>query len=993
MQLRRVALAFLATSLPLTASVEADPTLSLSQSILVEPSAAPDAFALVTRQQAAPLWFDANDHKGVIRAIGDLQSDIERVTGRRPEATQQQPSSRQVVIIGTVGRNGLIDSLVASGKLDGSALVGKWESFVLATVTNPAPGVERALVVAGSDKRGTIYGVYELSRQIGVSPWHFWADAPVTRRDELHLESGAFASGEPKVKYRGIFINDEAPALRRWVQQNYGGFNQAFYAHVFELILRCRGNYLWPAMWLPVAFNDDDPGNPRLADEYGVVMSTSHHEPMMRAHHEWVRYGSGPWNYESNREKLQEFWRGGIERMGGYESVVTVGMRGDGDEALSEETAVPLLKRIIADQRVILSEVTGKPAAQIPQVWALYKEVQDYYDKGMRVDDDVLVLFSDDNWGNVRFLPKPTALDRPDRYGMYYHVDFVGGPVSYRWLNVTQIERVWEQMTLSYQAGVRGLWIVNVGDIKPMELPMSFFLDLAWNPEAISANDLPAYYRSWARQQFGEADAQAIGELLARSTKLSARRTPEMLAAGTYSVENYREADRVLDEYRRLVQEARVLYGRLPDSHKPAFYQLALFPIEAGANLNEMYVAAGKNDYYAERGAASANYYADKVRELFERDGELTRQFHTELLGGKWNHMMSQTHIGYTYWNHPPLDRMPAVSYVQTGRPAELGFFLENGARPRWGWLDVEADWAFSTELPLFDRVNDQSYYLEVVNRGREPLSYSITPEQEWIQLTKRAGTIEFEEKVYVSIDWQKAPAGRSVGSLVLSGAGSSHTVSVPIRNEQPTVRGFVENGGVVAIEAARFDRVVNAADAGWIVVPNLGRTDSAVTIAPASAPRRTPGDGSPRLEYTFTLLDGAKVSVDTYLSPTQDFRHGDGLKLAIAIDDGAPQIVNINEGEEVPDWKYPEWWNKSVTDHIKIRRTAHQALASGPHTLRVWMVDPGVVIQRFVIDAGGLRPSYLGPPASLHAGGLSRVTEPRQPSGSAPRADPRTGR
>ena len=952
--------------LPARAAAHATPALDL-----VASSPTQGSFTLVGPEgTTASLRHDANEHAGVVRAIADLRADIQRVTGRTPALGSDSTPlpSGPVVLIGTVGQSAVIDELIRSGRIASDPIVGKWESHVIATVERPLPGLDRALVIAGSDKRGTIYGIYELSRQIGVSPWHFWADVPPPARGELHVKSGAFASGEPKVKYRGIFINDEAPALRRWAERHYGGFNQAFYARVFELILRCKGNYLWPAMWLPVAFNDDDPGNPRLADEYGVVMGTSHHEPMMRAHHEWERFGGGVWNYETNGEKLREFWRGGIKRKGGFESIVTVGMRGDGDEAMAEHTAVPLLKKIIADQRAILTEVAGKPAAEIPQVWALYKEVQDYYDKGMRVDDDIIVLFSDDNWGNIRFLPRPEEPGRAGGYGMYYHVDYVGGPVSYRWLNVTQIERIWEQMTLAYEAGIRDLWIVNVGDIKPMELPMSFFLDLAWDPEAISADGLPDYYLRWAAQQFGHEHAQAIAEMLALYTKYNARRTPEMLAPGTYSVANYREADRVLEDYKRLAASARELHARLPAAQRPAFFQLVLFPIEACANLNEMYVAAGKNAFYAERGAASANYYADKVRELFDRDAELTRQFHEDLLGGKWNHMMSQTHIGYTSWAHPPLNRMPAVAYVQPVERAELGFFVEHGGQPRWGWLDVEADWSFTHDLPTADRINDQRHYVEIVNRGREPLTYTIAPRESWISLSRPGGTIAYDEKVFVRIDWEKAPRGRAIGTLVISGAGKSHTVHVPIRNESPAVAGFVENNGVVAIEADAFNRATDTADARWITVPNLGRTASGVTIAPSTAASRAPGDGSPHLEYTFTLLDGAAVEVETHVSPTQNFRPGDGIKFALAIDGETPRIININEGETVPDWKYPSWWTQSVGDHVKLRRSAHGNLAPGPHTLRVWMVDSGPVIQRFVINAGGLRPSYLGPPPSLRA-------------------------
>ena len=924
-------------------------------------------FPLVADGQSTPFCVSSQDYPGVLKVAGHLQTDIRLVTGIEPKIFTDKTIGNTIVIIGTIGKNPLIDKLIEEKKINAEKVINRWDTFALQTVENPLPGVDQALVIFGSNKRGTIYGMYDLSSNIGVSPWYWWADAPIQKKAELYVKPGFYSLGEPKVKYRGIFINDEAPALRNWAKEKFGGFNHKFYDKVFELILRNKGNYLWPAMWLPTIFNEDDIENPRLADEYGVIMSTSHHEPLMRSHNEWYRFEGGEWNYETNKEKLQKFWRDGIERMGNYKSVVTVGMRGDGDAGMTEETAIDLLQTIIADQRKIITDVTGKPAEEIPQVWAIYKEVQDYYDKGMRVDDDILILFCDDNWGNIRILPKKEDLDHKAGYGIYYHFDFVGGPTSYRWLNVTQIERVWEQMNLAYQWGAKDLWIVNVGDIKPMELPISFFLDFAWNPEAINADDLPDYYVDWAKQQFGDQYTKEIAEVLSLYTKYNARRTPEMIKPDTYSLENYREAERIVSEFNQLLDKAKSIYDKLPESHKSAFYQLALFPVEACRNLNEMYVAAGKNKYYGERGGASANFYAEKVKELFDKDAELTRYFHKNLENGKWNHMMSQTHIGYTYWNHPPVNMMPAISYVQTEKPAELGYLIEYGKKPRWGWLSVEGDWLYSKELPQFDPINNQNYYVEIFNKGTENLSYAITAKNDWIKLSSEHGTIQFDEKVYVSIDWQKAPKGRANGIIIISGAGSEYTVKVPIRNDLPEAYGFVENNGVVSIEAVHFDKAVNTEDISWITIPNLGRTQSSVTIYPSNANRQTPGKDSPHLEYMFTIFDSVDIKVDAYLSPTLNYQKNEGLKYAIAIDDEAPQIINMHEGETEPDWEYPDWWNNSVTDHIKKKRSVHMIDKPGRHTLKVWMVDPGVVFQKFVIDAGGLRPSYLGPPESIY--------------------------
>ena len=487
-----------------------------------------NALQLLRPDWVAPVYVDADDHPGVLRAAADLCADFERVGGQKPALnTRDRPSGDTVVIAGTVGRSALIDQLVRSGKLSTTDLVGKWESFVIETVESPLPGVSRALVIAGSDKRGTIYGIYELSEQLGVSPWYWWADVPPKKRAEAYVLPGRFASGEPVVKYRGIFINDERPCLTEWTKEKFGGLTSKFYTKVYELLLRMRANYLWPAMW-DNAFNEDDPENPRLADEYGIVMGTSHHEPLDRSQKEWThnhqKYGNGEWNYVTNKDGLTQFWTDGLKRNGKYENILTMGMRGDGDMAMPDaggmEANKKLLEQIITDQRSLISQHVNPDPTKVPQIWALFSEVQRYYDAGLRVPDDVTVLFADSNLGDLRRLPTAEELrQRSGGFGIYYHIDMHGGPYAYQWINTNPFWKISEQMTLAAEYGATRLWIVNVGDLKPLELPIEFFLRMAWNPAALNKDKVADYTRRWAEREFGPEHAAEIADVVARFTK------------------------------------------------------------------------------------------------------------------------------------------------------------------------------------------------------------------------------------------------------------------------------------------------------------------------------------------------------------------------------------------------------------------------------------------------------------------------------------------
>ena len=929
-------------------------------------SAGAGRFPLITGGLAAPLLVSGADYHGVLRVARNLQADLGRVAGKAPALiTDTVPTRGSFIVAGTIGKSPLIDRLVREGKLDVSRIAGRWETFALQVVPRPFAGVDQALVIVGSDKRGTIFGMYDLSAQIGVSPWYWWADVPVQRRPQLYVLPGLHTQGEPTVKYRGFFINDEAPALSGWVAKNYGLFNSQFYEKVFELLLRMKGNYLWPAMW-GRAFNDDDKLSPQLADELGVVMGTSHHEPMLRAQAEWRRYGKGAWNYETNSDSLRAFWRQGIVTMGAHESIVTVGMRGDGDLAMSPTANIALLERIVSDQRKIIGEVTGKDPSQTPQLWALYKEVQEYYDRGMRVPDDVTLLFADDNWGNIRRLPRVGASGRSGGYGVYYHYDYVGGPRNYKWINTNQIERVYDQMHLAYNLGATRIWIVNVGDIKPMEFPLQFFLDYAWNPGKWDSKRVTQYTTEWAAEQFGRTNAQAIARLLEGYTRFNSRRKPELLSPETYSLVNYREAERVLAEYRALSAEAERLTRLIPVAQRAAFYQLVLYPVQASANINELYITVARNRLYAAQGRAATNELATRAEALFKRDAEMSAFYNDTLAGGKWSHMMDQTRIGYTNWQEPPRNSMPAVRRIDLPAGPEMGIAIEGSAR--W-WPNEPA----AATLPEIDSYARQDRYVEVFNRGQAPFVYTARSRVPWLRIANGTATVSDQQRIGISVDWARVPAGSHMAELAIRGAGKSVTVTVPVVKRSEAVSGFVESNGYVAMEAEHYSRAVGTQGVEWTTIPNLGRTMSAVTARPVSQRVTNPGGNTPRLEYELHLFStGDSARVNTYVSPTLDFNDHKGLRYGISIDDEPVQVVNV-----WPDTSLRAW-ERAVGNNVITSSSRHKLNARGRHVLKFWLMDPGVVLQKIVVDAGGLMPSYLGPPESY------RVAAKRGPRSQA---------
>jgi hypothetical protein len=746
-------------------------------------------------------------------------------------------------------------------------------------------------------------------------------------------------------------------------------YNHQFYTKLFELILRLKGNYLWPAMWNN-AFNEDDPENPRLADEYGIVMGTSHQEPMLRAQKEWDRRYQktlGSWNYAKNPDVLENFWREGIRRNKDCESIITMGLRGANDTPMAPggpEANRALLEKIVGVQRKIIADEMNPDVTRVPQLWCLYKEVQDFYNAGMRAPDDVTLLWAEDNWGDVRRLPTATERNRSGGAGIYYHFDYHGGPRSYQWLNTSPISKIWDQMSLAKQYGADRIWIVNVGHFKGYEFPLEYFMHLAWDSSRWTNDNLNEYTRLWAEREFGPAHAGDIADIIAKYTKYNGRRKPELLAPDTYSLVNYQEAENVVADFKTIAARAEKIYSQLPESKKDAFYELVLFPAKAGALVNELYLAAGKNALYARQGRASANDMAAETRALFQADTNLMAYFNQTFANGKWNHFMDQSHLGYTSWADPPQNSLQAINLTEIKVPeaAAMGVVVE-GSEAAWPGTKGGA------LLPPFDAFNRQRRFIDVFNKGKTPFEFTATASQPWILPGETNGTVAGDKRLWISIDWSKAPKGKAGGTVTLAGTGSTVIVKVstfnPAKVTRDSLQGFVESEGFVSIEPEHYTHKTDTDASRWIRIEDYGRTLSGMRAeSPVDVAGLAPGKDSPCLEYRMYLFSTGKVEVAATLAPTLNFVPSRGLRYAVSFDDEAPQTVtfvpqdyNARNGNQD--------WEQSVKDNARFGRTTHTLAKPGYHTLKFWMVDPGVVLQKLVVDAGGVKPSYLGPPES----------------------------
>ena len=947
------------------------------------------AFTLASPRQTAAILYDASDAAVVKRAAELFAADVEAVTGRRPQVTSATGETGPAVIVGTVGGSALIRRLSEAGKIDTAPLEGAWERYLIQTVANPLPGIRKALVIAGNDRRGAAYGLFTLSELIGVSPWYWWADVPVKKHAALHVDAPPTYSQTPSVRYRGIFLNDEDWGLTPWASQTFeperGNIGPRTYAKVCELLLRLKANYLAPAMHpVSTSFNQI-PENKLVADTFAIVMGSTHCEPLLlNTASEWDTKTMGPWNYDKNKEGINRVLTQRVRENSPYENVYTLALRGLHDGAMSTtlpmHEKVRMLQQALLDQRRILAENIDRPVETVPQAFTPYKEVLEIYSNGLELPDDITIVWPDDNYGYMKRLSGVREQRRTGRSGVYYHVSYLGVPHSYLWFSTTPPSLMYEELRKAYDTTADRLWLLNCGDLKGSEMQVSLFLDMAWDIGRFTADNVVTYPARWLAGIFGEAYYDRLEAMTREHLRLAFPRKPEYMGWGyhwnrfdhnceqltdtDFSFTNYDEAPRRLEAYRKLGARAEALLHEIGDEARPAFYQLVYYPLRGAELMNRMTLGGQRNRWYARQGRAATNAVRDEVQRCYDSLQVITRGYNS-LLGGKWNHMMSmrQNYDGVSaYFNLPHL-----ATHDAAGAPR---LALQVAGE------DVTGARAFHA-LPAFDNYLRRTYPVEIYNRGGGTLAWTAHASEPWVVLSKSAGKTADEERITVGIDWEKAPSGNAVPAQIVFRAGEqSEKVLVSLFNptapSRAELRGiYVENNGCVSIPAAGCHRVRENDRIKITAVEDLGIEGPALQLGDPTAPLQIfRSRDVPCAEYDFYAFDAGSVDVYTYVLPTfplhadRDFRIGENTntdtKYSVQIDDGALATPSSSHVE------YSQVWFESVLRNCAVNKSTLHIDKPGRHTLRIRVGDPGIVLQKIVLDFGGMKRSYLGPQSTL---------------------------
>ena len=981
-----------------------------------------EKFSIYSKNAVCTVLVEESAFKGVKMIAETHADDIELVCGRRPEVVSSlsDVNTPAVIIAGTVGKSDILESLSAEGKIDLNEVSGKREVFSLTVLKVPfadRPEIKEALIIAGSDKRGTIYGLFEVSERIGVSPLVYWGDVIPKKRDEAELIlDGVFVSKEPSVKYRGLFINDDWPAFGGWSKERFGGYNAKAYDQVFKLILRLKGNYLWPAMWTG-EFWDDGPGllNAELADTYGIIVGASHHEPMCRAGAEWQhiykKYGNdNTWSFISNKDAITEFWRDGLKRSKNFENLITIGMRGENDSLLLGKNAtlednINVLRNVINTQNELMKEVVNPELSKIPRMLALYYEVEDFYHgsaeaKGLKnweALDGVTLMLCDDTYGNLRFIPDETDRHHNGGFGMYYHYDYHGASISYEWMNTNRLSKTWEQMTMAYDYGIRDLWIVNLGDIKGLEYPLCYFMSLAYDFEkygTTALNSVEGFVRDWIKKQYGdwftEAQLEDIFTVLNGYTKFNNIRTPESMNQNVYSPVSFREGERVIKECEEIISKAEELYKAAPEPIKASVFYEIYYPAVASLNLVKMSVEAGANSFYASHGSLAANKYLNCVKEAAAKDDQLKREFDS-FLDGKWVHMADSAHHGFRSWNDEDW-RYPLVSEV-VPVPTSKSYVSFAGYKT----YSIGTFWVSSPVLENreFLRPDADHITINIESGSSSLLEYEIKCSEPWLRFERLTGTVKpADGMASVNVYCDRSALGKDVKCADISVSCTfkggrvfdpdSEMYDKPLGRTTAKLKvyaggeysyppmTFVDTEGFISMEASHYCDIHDAGGAGWKGIDHLSRLDTpAMKVLPSTAKfldnSATEYSGDvPYIEYRFAAQSAGEYELELWLSNRNPVAINAKLRLGVSANGGKPEVVSTVPDGYKPGMHGSKEWGTEVLEKIRRVKTKINVNA-GLNTLRILAGDPNIILEKLIAYPEGRSPekTYFGAPES----------------------------
>ena len=945
------------------------------------------------------LVYDPADHKGISRVINWIADDFGKVFSKRPRVMTLDDIhvlSGETMIIAGSSKSSRIKAILDENGIDTSGLKNNdgflREVWLKSDIKKLNHTETHSLVIYGSDKRGSFYGLFSVSESLGISPFVNWSEVTPVHKSEVTLSlDGPVVSKEPSVKYRGIFINDEWPAFGNWATKRFGGINAKCYLEIFEMLLRVHGNYMWPAMWAS-NFSMDGPGieSAELADELGIVMSTSHHEPCMRTCEEY-RLLRGPgsvygdaWDFISNREGIIRFWEDGLKRNKDFEEVITMGMRGERDTAIMGNATIAeniaLLKDIIKTQNDLIRKIINPDLTKVPRQIVLFTEVEKFYygdenTPGLIDDpemDGITVVFSDTNYGYTRTLPTPKMLERNGGYGLYYHVDMHGGAYSYEWIGSTYLPRIWDQLSTAYDFGVRDIWVVNVGDIISQELEISYIMKLAWDIDSFGStnpNNTTEFIKNWVSTNFGgyfdAGNLARIEAVIHRYGLINERCKHEIMNETVYHPVHYGEARTLYSACKDVLKVCDDLLRACPEEIKTAFYALVYYPVYGTANLHRTWIAAEWNRLYADQNRNTANDWCEEIDEGVKADKKLIDDFHA-LSDGKFYGQAMGEHFGFRFWNDSN-NRLPGRLYIYPAynkrmlvSKSDEMFYMDGREYTR-------------RELKLFDfmRPDVDSVVLEVSCGSVDPITYTVESDVNWLKPSITGNTTSKTDNVTITLDRAiLIDPGVYEGTITIRDDEDNFvklTFPVGILKTVDLLRGaFLETEGEIAMEARHFYGISRSDKAHYELLAPYGRHESGLKLYPNTLDPMSLGIGNvPFVEYRFVTGDAEEYEAEFIFAPSLPVNDSNSQIFGISVNGADIMTVDTVLDKTRPIFNSPQWAldNRRNAKCIKVDIEGKKGLNS----IRYFQLSQNLILERIVLrcKALGHRESYLGPAES----------------------------